>query len=115
MKAKARYLDWMNEEDEKSGLSFRFRKIVLRRDPLDYRLAFDKASESLKGLFSCDLNTLSDRSLREDIDKLNRARLSFKDHVFQASGVRRITITVLAHFGGIDQVSSHSLYIIKTL
>ena len=89
MEAKARYLDWMNEEDEKSGLSFRIRKTVLRRDPPDYRKAFDTASESLEGLFSCDLSTLSDRSLREDIDKLNRARSSFKDYFFQDPGVRR--------------------------
>ena len=113
--AKARYLDWMNEEDEKSGLSFRFRKNVLRRDPPDYRKAFDEASESLEGLFSCDLSTLSDRSLRDDINKLNRARSSFKDYYFQDSGVRRITTTVLDNFGRVDQISSHSLYNIKML
>jgi len=116
MEAKARYLDWRNEEDEKSGPSFNFRKNVLRRDPApDYRKAFDGASESLEGLFAFDLSTLSDRSLREDIDNLNRARPSFKDDIIQDSGVRRITITVLGHFGGIDQISSHSLYIIKML
>ena len=116
MEAKARYLDWRNEEDEKSGPSFNFRKNVLRRDPApDYRKAFDGASESLEGLFAFDLSTLSDRSLREDIDNLNRARPSFKDDIIQDSGVRRITITVLDHFGGIDRVSSHSLYIIKML
>jgi len=51
MEAKTRYLDWMNEEDEKSELSFRFRKTVLRWDPPDYRRTFDEASESLEGLF----------------------------------------------------------------
>ena len=43
MEAKACYLDWRNEEDEKSGLSFRFRKSVLCWDPPDYRKAFDEA------------------------------------------------------------------------
>jgi len=115
VEAKARYLDWMDEEDEKSGFSFRLLKNVLRQDPPDYRKAFDEASESLEALSSCDLSTLSDRSLREDIDLLKSARSSFKDYLFQDSDVRRITITVLDHFGGIDQISSHSLYIIKML
>ena len=118
MEAKARYLDWRNKKDEKSGLSFRFRTNVLRRDPPDppnHRKAFDEASESLEGLFLCDLSTLSGKSFREDIDKLNRARPSFKDYFFQDSGVRRITTTVPDHFGGIDQIFSHSLYIIKML
>ena len=114
MEAKARYLDWVNEEDEKSGLSFRFEKTSCARIcQIIERLLMKRVS--LDGLFSCDLSTLSDRSLRKDVNRLNRARSSFKDYLFQDPGVRHIILTALDHFGGIDQISSHSLYIIKML
>ena len=48
MEAEAHYIDRKIEKDEKSA--FLFHTTTLSRDELDYRKAFDEASESSRGL-----------------------------------------------------------------
>jgi hypothetical protein len=61
------------------------------------------------------LSTLSDGILRECLDMLNEARLSFKDHVASDSKVHHITMVVQPQVKTLRAFFSQLLSVIKLL